>query len=97
MRNLTEFLQIIDSTKRSVCLAKLIDFLKDNQRNWRLRQEFASQLISAVNLFTPQDIRLHLSNISQALLCDRVAAVRQEGTVLVNSTKILFSLRDELF
>jgi hypothetical protein len=58
--------------------------LTDNEWNWRFREELAEQLLAAVNLFTPEDSRRHLTPIAISLLLDKVAAVRQVALSLVS-------------
>jgi hypothetical protein len=57
----------------------------DNEWNWRFREELAEQLLAAVNLFTPEDTRKHLTPIAISLLHDKVAAVRQVALCLVSN------------
>lgn len=58
--------------------------MTDNEWNWRFREELAEQLLAAVNLFTPEDTRKHLTPIAISLLLDKVAAVRQVALCLVS-------------
>jgi hypothetical protein len=63
--------------------------LTDNDWNWRFREELADQLLAAVNLFTPEDTRKHLTPIAVSLLLDKVAAVRQVALCLVSTVYFL--------
>lgn len=58
--------------------------MTDNEWNWRFREELAEQLLAAVNLFTPEDTRKHLTPIAISLMLDKVAAVRQVALCLVS-------------
>ena len=59
--------------------------LTDNEWNWRFREELALQLLEAVDLFTPEDTRKHLTPIAISLLLDKVAAVRHVALSLVRN------------
>ena len=48
----------------------------DNERNWRFRLELAEQIGHLVVLFSPQEVKEHLSPIALVLLKDKVSAVR---------------------
>lgn len=84
LKNLAQFLRLINPTKRSMYLPRLSFFLQNNQKlNWRYRHELAEQLLKSVTMFTPSEASKHISHIAQRLLCDKVAAVRQMALKLV--------------
>ena len=77
---------------RKEYLPRLPEFLKmDNERNWRFREELAEQLGHLVKLFTPEEVKEHLSPIALVLLKDKVSAVRQ-SSVKVHSIIIKYLL-----
>ena len=77
--------QFLRPEVRNLFLPRLSEFLlTDNEWNWRFREELAEQLLAAVNLFTPEDSRTHLTPIAISLLLDKVAAVRQVALSLVS-------------
>ncbi|XP_021941543.1 serine/threonine-protein phosphatase 4 regulatory subunit 1-like isoform X4 [Zootermopsis nevadensis] len=84
LKHLAEFLKLLRPPDRNLYLPRLSEFLlTDNDWNWRFREELAEQLLAAVNLFTPEDTRKHISPIAVSLLHDKVAAVRQVALCLL--------------
>jgi len=84
LKHLADFLKFLRPPDRNLFLPRLSEFLlTDNEWNWRFREELAEQLLAAVNLFTPEDSRRHLTPIAISLLLDKVAAVRQVALSLV--------------
>ncbi|KAF5276488.1 hypothetical protein FQA39_LY06557 [Lamprigera yunnana] len=84
LKHLAHFLRLMSPAKRIIYLPRLESFLHtDNEANWRFRQEFAEQLLLAVSLFRHADASKHISSLAQALLCDKVAAVREVALLLV--------------
>jgi serine/threonine-protein phosphatase 4 regulatory subunit 1 len=84
LKHLADFLKFLRPPDRNLFLPRLSEFLlTDNEWNWRFREELAEQLLVAVNLFTPEDSRRHLTPIAISLLLDKVAAVRQVALSLV--------------
>ena len=77
LKHLADFLKLLKHSDRKEYLPRLSEFLKmDNERNWRFREELAEQIGHLVVLFTPEEVKEHLSPIALVLLKDKVSAVR---------------------
>ncbi|XP_063232805.1 serine/threonine-protein phosphatase 4 regulatory subunit 1-like isoform X2 [Bacillus rossius redtenbacheri] len=84
LKHLADFLKLVKPYERSCYLPKLSLFLMtDNESNWRFREELAEQLLMSTNLFSPVDVRKHLTPLAITLLLDRVAAVRHVALYLM--------------
>jgi len=71
---------LLKHSDRKEYLPRLSEFLKmDNERNWRFREELANQIGHLVMLFSPEEVKQHLSPIALVLLKDKVSAVRQSS------------------
>mgnify|MGYP003308355869 CR=1 FL=1 len=66
----------------------------DNERNWRFRLELAEQIGHLVVLFSPQEVKEHLSPIALVLLKDKVSAVRV-SSVNVHTAIIKYLLHSD--
>nr|CAD7585782.1 unnamed protein product [Timema genevievae] len=84
LKHLADFLKLVRPSERNSFLPRLTEFLlTDNEWNWRFREELAEQLLMTVGLFSPMDVRKHLTPLAIALLMDKVAAVRHIALYLV--------------
>jgi serine/threonine-protein phosphatase 4 regulatory subunit 1 len=80
LKHLADFLKLLKRSDRKEYLPRLSEFLKmDNERNWRFREELANQIGHLVVLFSPAEVKEHLSPIALVLLKDKVSAVRQSS------------------
>merc|ERR1719394_1635249 len=71
---------LLKDSDRKEYLPRLSEFLKmDNERNWRFREELANQIGRLVMLFSPDEVKQHLSPIALVLLKDKVSSVRQSS------------------
>ncbi|CAG2056407.1 unnamed protein product [Timema podura] len=86
-------LLLVRPSERNSFLPRLTEFLlTDNEWNWRFREELAEQLLMTVGLFSPMDVRKHLTPLAIALLMDKVAAVRHIALYLVSQYYIFEKL-----
>uniref|UniRef100_A0A915LDY7 Serine/threonine-protein phosphatase 4 regulatory subunit 1 n=1 Tax=Romanomermis culicivorax TaxID=13658 RepID=A0A915LDY7_ROMCU len=77
LKNLYEFLKLLEKDVRTGLLSHLADFLQtENYRNWRFRHLFAEQLILLCDLFDAGDVNEYLSPIAMTLAIDKVAEIR---------------------
>nr|CAD7197539.1 unnamed protein product [Timema douglasi] len=84
LKHLADFLKLVRPIERNSFLPRLTEFLlTDNEWNWRFREELAEQLLMTVGLFSPMDVRKHITPLAIALLMDKVAAVRHVALYLV--------------
>nr|CAD7425262.1 unnamed protein product [Timema monikensis] len=84
LKHLADFLKLVRPSERNSFLPRLTEFLlTDNEWNWRFREELAEQLLMTVGLFSPMEVRKHLTPLAIALLMDKVAAVRHIALYLV--------------
>merc|ERR1712223_224445 len=80
LKHLADFLKLLKHSDRKEYLPRLSEFLKmDNERNWRFREELANQIGHLVMLFSPDEVKEHLSPIALVLLKDKVSSVRQSS------------------
>jgi serine/threonine-protein phosphatase 4 regulatory subunit 1 len=80
LKHLADFLKLLKHSDRKEYLPRLSEFLKmDNERNWRFREELAKQIGHLVVLFSPEEVKEHLSPIALVLLKDKVSSVRQSS------------------
>merc|ERR1719266_2854935 len=80
LKHLADFLKLLKRSDRKEYLPRLSEFLKmDNERNWRFREELANQIGHLVILFSPDEVKEHLSPIALVLLKDKVSSVRQSS------------------
>merc|ERR1712223_500190 len=92
LKHLADFLKLLKHSDRKEYLPRLSEFLKmDNERNWRFREELANQIGHLVMLFSPDEVKEHLSPIALVLLKDKVSSVRQ-SSVSVHTAIIKYLL-----
>lgn len=79
--NMSKFLRILESEYREAYMPKLNDFLRmDNQRNWRFRNELASQIALFCELYSDDYIEKYIQPIVFSLALDKVYEVRITAT-----------------
>lgn len=81
VRNLTDFLQIIDIEHHHKIIFRLGCCLKtDNYSNWRFREELAQQVLNLIRKYGTtynSDCVIYLTGIALNLLSDEVCTVRE--------------------
>ena len=69
MKNISEFLTMVNSEARVAYLNKMVEFLTtDNVRNWRFRLTLAYQMNKVISLYSPEQVAAHHTQIGMSLL-----------------------------
>lgn len=79
LRNLTDFLKVVDRSQHDEIIANLKDLKEtDNAANWRFREDLAKQVLLLIKIYKHDDSNniAYLTHIILKLLVDKVSNVR---------------------
>lgn len=93
LRNLTDFLKVVDRSQHDEIIANLKDLKEtDNAANWRFREDLAKQVLLLIKIYKHDDSNniCYLTHIILKLLVDKVRNVRNIACEAVSRNVFFF-------